>query len=196
MPKGRQKDIYLSKWNLTLPALIVDGEGAYLPLKYLCGVLMGTVDDRPHRLKVKRDPILCELWRLAPFDTAGGQQELFCLLHVGLARWIDRIDLNKVRPEFRAGIKALMWDITLEANRLLTGEVESRALPMIVPPKPAQLTLRDEDVKRLLFALADRIGTIELSQREAQSILLALASGDLEDVKRRCPQCGFVFGED
>jgi hypothetical protein len=64
-----------------------------------------------------------------------------------------------------------------------------------VPVQASRITARDEDVKSFLLALAARMGNIELNQREIQGILLALASGDADEIARRCPQCGYVFGE-
>ena len=197
MPVAHQTLIPLPKWGgVSLPALIVEEEGAYIPVKLLCAVLMGTVDDRPHRARIKRDPILNQLWRFLPVQTSGGQQDMFCLEHTGVARWIDRLDLGKVREDIRPRILAFMWDVTLAARRALYGEVESRNLPAfhaIVPHNRTPVTIRDEDAKRLLLALADRIGKIEISQREMQGLLVALATGALDSLPLSCPQCGYPW---
>ncbi len=71
-----------------------------------------------------------------------------------------------------------MWEVTLEARRLFYREVESCALPAIVPSRRQALTVRDANAQRLLYALVDRIGSLEISQRKIQGIRMALASGD------------------
>lgn len=200
MPKARQTMIYLAQWGgLQLPAVIVDGEGAFIPVKLLCAALMGTIDDRPYRARIKRDPILRYLWRHLNIDLEGpgGPQDMFCLEHTGLGRWMDRLDIEKVRADIRPRILELMWDITLKARSALYGEVESSTLPAIVPAalpsRRAPVTIQDQDVKRLLLALAARVGEIEISQRELQALLVALATGSADTLPLRCPKCGYAW---
>lgn len=196
MPKVQQTSIHLSEWGLDMPALIVDGEGVYIPLKLLCFALMGTIDDRPHRRRVLRDPILSQLWRHMPVQTAGGRQEMFCLEHIGIARWIDRLDLEKVRADVRPRLLQLMWRITFAAHRLLTGEVESLdagTIPAIIPASGAPVRVQDTDARHYLLALAERVGHIEIDARAMQRVLLALADTSGELPTMRCPQCGYAL---
>jgi hypothetical protein len=132
---------------------------------------------------------------------------MLCLERLGFGRWLHGMDLDRVRPDIAESILAFQWRVTLEASRLLAGEAEGQEPPLLtiapahsatkalVPSQTSRVLPRDEDAKRFLLAMAARIGAIELTQREIQGILLALASGDTDVVERRCPQCGYVFGD-
>jgi hypothetical protein len=72
----------------------------------------------------------------------------------------------------------------------------------IVPDAPPRFAdtapphrVSDSDVRRLIFALVDRMGRIEISHRELHTALLALASGTIDGAARQCPQCGYLFTE-
>jgi antirepressor protein len=200
----RQTSMRLSEWgNLEIPVLIAEA-GAYIPITHVCAIL-GGLDPKSQRARIHRDRILKALALELPVRTPGGEQDMLCLERLGFGRWLNGIDLDRVRPDIADNILAFQWKVTLEASRILSGEVEGQEAPLlsIVPANRAALrhqthrmNVRDEDVKRFLLALAARIGQIELSQREMQGILLALANGDRDDIRQRCPQCGYVFGED
>jgi hypothetical protein len=200
----RQTSMRLSEWgDLEIPVLIAEG-GAYIPITHVCAIL-GGLDPKSQRARIHRDRILKALALELPVRTPGGDQDMLCLERLGFGRWLNGIDLDRVRADIADNILAFQWKVTLEASRLLLGEVESREAPLlsIVPATNAPLRrqtqrmdIRDEDVKRFLLALAARIGQIELSQREMQGILLALAHGDRNDIRQSCPQCGYVFGEE
>jgi len=166
---------------------------------------LGGLDAKSQRARIHRDRILKTLALELPVRTPGGEQDMLCLERLGFGRWLNGIDLERVHPDIANNILAFQWKVTLEASRILSGEVEGQEAPLlsIIPANRATLRrqtqrmdIRDEDVKRFLLALAARIGQIELSQREIQGILLALASGDRDDLQRRCPQCGYVFSEE
>lgn len=140
-----------------------------------------------------------------PVRTPGGDQEMICLERLGFGRWLNGLDLDRVRPDIADNILAFQWKVTLEASRILSGDTVDQDIAMlsIVPatktPTQGQahsMTIHDEDAKRFLLALAARIGHIELTQREIQGILLALSNGDEDEVRWRCPQCGYIFGEE
>jgi len=200
----RQTSMHLSAWgNLEIPVLIAEG-GAYIPITHVCAIL-GGLDAKSQRARIHRDRILKALALELPVRTPGDEQDMLCLERLGFVRWLNGIDLERVRSDIADNILAFQWKVTLEASRILSGEVEGQEAPMlsIIPASKAPLRrqtqrmdVRDEDVRRFLLALAARIGQIELSQREIQGILLALASGDGDDLRRRCPQCGYVFGEE
>jgi hypothetical protein len=193
----------LPEWdNLDIPVLIAEG-GAYIPITHVCAIL-GGLDARSPRARIHRDRILKALALELPVRTPGGDQEMLRLERLGFGRWLNGIDLDRVRPDIADNILAFQWKVTLEASRILTGEAEPQEMPLlsIVPVSKAHIraqargmTVRDEDVKTFLLALAARIGHIELTQREIQGFLFALASGDGDEIRRRCPQCGYVFGE-
>jgi hypothetical protein len=199
----RQTSLRLSEWGgLEIPVLIAEG-GAYIPVKHVCAIL-GGLDAKSQRARIHRDRILKALALELPVRTPGGEQVMLCLERLGFGRWLNSIDLERVRPDIAENILTFQWKVTLEASRILSGEAESAGTPWfsIVPANTAMLarqtrrmTIRDEDVRGFLLALAARVGNIELSQREIQSILVALAHGDTDEISRRCPQCGYVFGE-
>lgn len=199
-----QTSMRLAEWgNLEIPVLITQG-GAYIPITHVCAIL-GGLDAKSQRARIHRDRILHTLAVELPVRTPGGDQSMLCLERLGFGRWLNSIDLDRVRPDIAENILAFQWKVTLEASRILSGEVESQEAPLLtivpasaVPVRPPEqtMTIRDEDVKGFLLALAARIGHIELSQREIHGILLALATGDTDEVRRCCPQCGYVFGEE
>lgn len=200
----RQMSLRLSQWgDLEIPVLLAEG-GAYIPVKHVCAIL-GGLDARSQRARIHRDRILKALTLELPVRTAGGEQVMLCLERLGFGRWLNGVDLDRVRPDIAENILAFQWQVTLEASRILSGDAEQVEAPAwisIVPMSAvlparstAHMTVRDEDVRGFLLALAARIGNIELSQREMQGILVALARGEADDITRRCPQCGYVFGE-
>lgn len=92
----------------------------------------------------------------------------------------------------------------MAADRLLFGDKRSEEpVRFTIAPdthpfassRESASRLTDQDVKRVLLALADRMGHIEINQRELQTALIALAGGTIEGAATRCPQCGFVFND-
>jgi len=192
MPIARQVLLPLAEWaDLDVPLLQIDGGGAYIPIRPLCHALLGIEDDRPQRQRIKHDPVLRQLTDYLPVQTPGGTQEMLCLAWLGIGRWIDRLNLENVREAYRPRILDLMWAITFAAYEVISG---TRALPTlitIVPPKPLLAAFREEDVRRFLFSLAERIGQMELANRDVKQLLTALAGES--QANRACPCCGRAF---
>jgi len=199
----RQETLRLAQWgDIELPVLLYD-EGAFLPVKHLCFIMLGGMDDRSQRAKIKNDAILSNLSRLLPVQTPGGVQDMVCLERIGLARWINSLTLSTIRADLRPRIAQFQWDVAMAADRLLFGEVISLEPPRfaIVPDALAPFAeissrrVSDSDVRRLILALVERMGKIEIGHRELHTALLALASGTIEGAARQCPQCGYLFTE-
>jgi hypothetical protein len=199
----RQETLRLAQWgDIELPVLLYD-ESAFLPVKHLCFIMLGGMDDRSQRAKIKNDAILSNLSRLLPVQTPGGVQDMVCLERMGLARWINSLTLSTIRADLRPRIAQFQWDVAMAADRLLFGEVISPEPPRfaIVPDalvpfaEASSRRVSDSDVRRLILALVERMGKIEISHRELHTALLALASGTIEGAARQCPQCGYLFTE-
>jgi hypothetical protein len=189
MPIARQVTLPLAEWaDLNVPLLEVDQGGAYIPLKPLCQALLGTEDDRPQRQRIKHDPILSQLTAYLPVQTTGGTQDMLCLSWLGIGRWIDRLNLENVRETYRARILEIMWAITFAAYEVISGNRTLPTLITIVPQRPLITAFRDEDVKRFLFSLAERVGRMELANRDTRHLLAAMV-GDLA-IDKECPCCG------
>jgi hypothetical protein len=199
----RQETLRLAQWgDIELPVLLYD-ESAFLPVKHLCFIMLGGMDDRSQRAKIKNDAILSNLSRLLPVQTPGGVQDMVCLERMGLARWINSLTLSTIRADLRPRIAQFQWDVAMAADRLLFGEVISPEPPRfaIVPDaltpfaETSSRRVSDSDVRRLILALVERMGRIEISHRELHTALLALASGTIDGAARQCPQCGYLFIE-
>jgi hypothetical protein len=189
MPLAKQVTLPLAEWaDLEVPLLQLDGGSAYIPLKPLCQALLGIDDDRPQRQRIRHDPILSQLTCHLPVQTVGGTQEMLCLSWLGIGRWIDRLNLESVRETYRTRILDLMWAITFAAYEVISGTRTVPTLLTIVPSKPLLAALREEDVHQFLLSLADRIGRMELANRDVKQLLTTIAGTQHdEDV---CPCCG------
>ncbi len=127
VPAVRQVTRRLPQWgNVEVVALIAP-DGVYFPLKVLSFVFLGDVNDRAQRARVQRDPILRELTRTFPVETAGGRQRMVCLERLGIGRWINGVDVSRMRPEIRERFLAFQWELTRLADQLLFGELTSAA---------------------------------------------------------------------
>jgi len=192
MPIAKQVTLPLAEWaGLDVPLLQVEGGGAYIPIKPLCQELLGTDDDRPQRQRIRHDPILSQLTGYLPVQTAGGTQEMLCLSWLGIGRWIDRLNLENVREAYRARILDIMWAITFAAYEVISGRQTLPTLITIVPSGSVVAALREDDVKRFLLSLAERIGQMELANRDTKKLLTAMARGAQPD--GTCPCCGRPF---
>ena len=116
---------------------------------------------------------------------------MLCLSWLGIGRWIDRLNLENVREGYRARILDIMWAITFAAYEVISGTRTLPTLITIVPPKPLLAAFRDEDVKRFLFSLAERIGRMELATRDTKQVLTAMAGESLAEGE--CPCCGRAY---
>jgi hypothetical protein len=192
MPIAKQVSLPLAEWaNIDVPLLRIDGGGAYIPIKPLCQELLGTTDDRPQRQRIRHDPILNQLTCYLPVQTPGGTQEMLCLSWLGVGRWIDRLNLENVRETYRARILDIMWAITFAAYEVISGQRTLPSLITIVPSTPLLAAFREDDSKQFLLSLAERIGRMEVANRDVKRILMTLLAPSPEgDI---CPCCGSIL---
>lgn len=177
-PAVRQVTRRLPQWgNVEVVALIAP-DGVYFPLKVLSFVFLGDVNDRAQRARVQRDPILRELTRSFPVETSGGRQRMVCLERLGIGRWINGVDVSRMRPEIRERFLAFQWELTRLADQLLFGEVaSSSANTMAIGPgvdgvNPASLS--DDQLVKFLSYLAQRVGNLEIDMRQVKQLQMAL----------------------
>ncbi|HZC04706.1 MAG TPA: hypothetical protein VE338_03625 [Ktedonobacterales bacterium] len=178
VPAVRQVTRRLPQWgNVEVVALIAP-DGVYFPLKVLSFVFLGDVNDRAQRARVQRDPILRELTRSFPVETSGGRQRMVCLERLGIGRWINGVDVSRMRPEIRERFLAFQWELTRLADQLLFGEIASSpASAMAVGPgadgvNPASLS--DDQLVKFLSYLAQRVGNLEIDMRQVKQLQMAL----------------------
>lgn len=183
----RQVTRKLPEWgNLEIVALVTP-DGVYFPLKLLCFVFLGQVNDRAQRARVQRDPILQGLTRSYPVETSGGRQRMVCLERLGIGRWINGVEVSRMRPEIRDRFLAFQWELTRLADRLLFGEVASEsqyALPAassIVPATASRAVppaLNEEQLVVFLDFLARRVGSLEIDMQQIKRWQLALLQAE------------------
>jgi hypothetical protein len=186
----RQVSRKLPEWgNLEVVALIAP-DGVYFPLKLLSFVFLGDVNDRAQRARVQRDPILRELTRVYPVETSGGRQQMVCLERLGIGRWINGVEINRLRPEIRERFLTFQWELTRLADRLLFGEVDTAGAANASMTRAANFnyaasptphsapTLTDDEMLRFLQYLARRVGSLEVDVAQVKQIQLALLSGE------------------
>lgn len=182
VPAVRQVTRRLPEWgNLEVVALVTP-EGVYFPLKVLSFVFLGDVNDRAQRARVQRDPILRELTRTYPVETSGGRQRMVCLERLGIGRWINGVDVSRMRPEIRDRFLAFQWELTRLADRLLFGEVEAEASPPAVRRgASAAPPLTDDQLMSFLSHLAQRVGNLEIDLHQVRRLQLALLEAAPDD---------------
>jgi len=192
MPIVKQVTLPLAEWaDLEVPLLQVESGEGYIPVRPLCRALLGVDDDKPQRARIRRDPILSQLKTYLPVQTAGGTQEMLCLAWLGIGRWLDRLDLESVQEVYRPRLLEIMWAITFAAYEVITGKRPLPALLTIVPAARLLTAFREEDVRRFLRLLAERVGRMEMASRDLQHALLSLGQANEED--GNCPCCGRAF---
>jgi hypothetical protein len=143
-------------------------------------VFLGDVNDRAQRARVQRDPILRELTRAFPVETSGGRQRMVCLERLGIGRWINGVDVSRMRPEIRERFLAFQWDLTRLADQLLFGDVAAQ--PMLPPARgaaPAAFT--EEQLAGFLSYLAQRVGNLEIDMRQVKQLQMALLQSPAVD---------------
>lgn len=177
-PVIRQVTRKLPQWsNIEVVALITP-DGVYFPLKVLSFVFLGDVNDRAQRARVKRDPILKELTRTYPVETSGGRQRMVCLERLGIGRWINGVDVSRMRPEIRERFLAFQWELTRFADQLLFGESAPSAslagLPAPADPAATAATFTDDQLVKFLSYLAQRVGNLEIDVRQVKQLQMAL----------------------
>ncbi len=186
----RQVSRKLPEWgDLEVVALIAP-DGVYFPLKLLSFVFLGDVNDRAQRARVHRDPILRELTRVYPVETSGGRQQMVCIERLGIGRWINGVEITRLRPEIRERFLAFQWELTRLADRLLFGESnesETRGLTYSGSPNRDVVghPLSDDDLVRFLHYLARRVGALEIDVSQVKQIQMALLGSEMEkEIKR------------
>src|SRR5262249_36050670 len=107
---------------------------------------------------------------------------------LGVGRWIDRLDLDSVKAAYRTPLLDIMWAITFAAYEVISGKHPLPALITIVPAARLLTAFREEDVRRFLHLLAERVGRMEIASRELQKTLLTL--GGVSEQEGICPCCG------
>lgn len=189
MPVAKQVTLPLAEWaDLEIPMLQMESGEGYIPVRPLCRALLGVDDDKPQRARIRRDPILSQLTTYLPVQTAGGTQDMLCLAWLGIGRWIDRLDLDSVKDAYRARLLDIMWAITFAAYEVVSGKRTLPALITIVPSARLLAAFREEDVRRFLHLLAERVGRIEIASRDMQTVLLTMTGTSEQD--GICPCCG------
>jgi hypothetical protein len=182
----RQISRKLPEWGDLEVVALIASDGVYFPLKLLSFVFLGDVNDRAQRARVQRDQILRELTRVYPVETPGGRQQMVCLERLGIGRWINGVDISRLRPEIRERFLAFQWELTRLADRLLFGEAstarpaDSQAVARLgASHRESRRPLSDEDLLSFLHFLARRVGTLEMDVSQVKKIQAAiLGAGD------------------
>jgi len=190
VPAIRQVTRKLPQWsNLEVVALITP-DGVYFPLKVLSFVFLGDVNDRAQRARVQRDPILRELTRTYPVETSGGRQKMVCLERLGIGRWINGVEISRMRPEIRERFLAFQWELTRMADQLLFGELASPAPGSHALPgaEAAPASLTDEQLVKFLGYLAQRVGNLELDVRQVKQLQMALLQAPVQTPEASAPR--------
>ena len=178
VPVIRQVTRKLPQWSNVEVVALITPDGVYFPLKVLSFVFLGDVNDRAQRARVQRDPILRELTRTYPVETSGGRQRMVCLERLGIGRWINGVEISRMRPEIRERFLAFQWELTRMADQLLFGELA----PSSVTPGRALATtdeavapaLTDDQLVKFLSYLAQRVGNLEIDMRQVKQLQMAL----------------------
>ncbi len=175
VPAIRQVTRKLPQWNNIEVMALITPDGVYFPLKVLSFVFLGDVNDRAQRARVQRDPILRELTRTYPVETSGGRQQMVCLERLGIGRWINGVEVSRMRPEIRERFLAFQWELTRLADQLLFGEAAS-AIERALPPSSNGATnnLSEEQLVKFLSYLAQRVGNLEIDMRQVKQLQMAL----------------------
>ncbi len=107
---------------------------------------------------------------------------MICLERLGIGRWINGVDVSRMRPEIRERFLAFQWELTRLADQLLFGDVATvpeRALP---PAEGASPALTDEQLARFLSYLAQRVGNLEIDMRQVKQLQMALLQAPVAPV--------------
>jgi len=177
VPVVRQVSRRLPQWGNVEVVALITSDGVYFPLKVLTFVFLGDVNDRAQRARVQRDPILRELTHTYPVETSGGRQRMVCLERLGIGRWINGVEVSRMRPEIRERFLAFQWELTRLADQLLFGEVAASASSAALPAPAgdaSQATFSDDQLARFLSYLAQRVGNLEIDMRQVKQLQMAL----------------------
>jgi hypothetical protein len=188
-PVIRQVTRRLPQWSNIEVVALITADGVYFPLKVLSFVFLGDVNDRAQRARVQRDPILKELTRTYPVETSGGRQRMVCLERLGIGRWINGVEVSRMRPEIRERFLAFQWELTRFADQLLFGEMGSASalagLP--APAAGAAPQLSDDQLVAFLGYLAQRVGNLEIDVRQVKQLQMALLQSPDVSTPRALP---------
>ncbi len=177
VPAVRQVTRRLPQWSNVEVVALITPDGVYFPLKVLSFVFLGDVNDRAQRARVQRDPILRELTRTYPVETSGGRQRMVCLERLGIGRWINGVEVSRMRPEIRERFLAFQWELTRFADQLLFGELAvsaSGASSPALTDTSDTTTFSDEQLVKFLSYLAQRVGNLEIDMRQVKQLQMAL----------------------
>jgi hypothetical protein len=177
VPAVRQVARRLPQWGNVEVVALITPDGVYFPLKVLSFVFLGDVNDRAQRARVQRDPILRELTRTYPVETSGGRQRMVCLERLGIGRWINGVEVSRMRPEIRERFLAFQWELTRLADQLLFGEVAASAPGAALPASAndaAPAMFSDDQLVKFLSYLAQRVGNLEIDMRQVKQLQVAL----------------------
>ena len=177
VPVVRQVSRRLPQWGNVEVVALITPDGVYFPLKVLTFVFLGDVNDRAQRARVQRDPILRELTHTYPVVTSGGRQRMVCLERLGIGRWINGVEVSRMRPEIRERFLAFQWELTRLADQLLFGEVAASASSAALPAPAddaASPMFSDDQLVKFLSYLAQRVGNLEIDMRQVKQLQMAL----------------------
>jgi hypothetical protein len=185
----RQVSRKLPEWGDLEVVALIASDGVYFPLKMLSFVFLGDINDRAQRARVHRDPILRELTRVYPVETTGGRQQMVCLERLGIGRWINGVEINRLRPEIRERFLAFQWELTRLADRLLFGETSATDAKGITGSAShgSGRALSDDDLLNFLQYLARRVGALEIDMTEVKHIQMALLGAESEKERESLP---------
>lgn len=178
VPVIRQVTRKLPQWSNVEVVALITPDGVYFPLKVLSFVFLGDVNDRAQRARVQRDPILRELTRTYPVETSGGRQRMVCLERLGIGRWINGVEISRMRPEIRERFLAFQWELTRMADQLLFGELAPSSVTpgraLATTDEAAAPALTDDQLVKFLSYLAQRVGNLEIDMRQVKQLQMAL----------------------
>lgn len=193
-PVIRQVTRRLPQWSNIEVVALITADGVYFPLKVLSFVFLGDVNDRAQRARVQRDPILKELTRTYPVETSGGRQRMVCLERLGIGRWINGVEVSRMRPEIRERFLAFQWELTRFADQLLFGEAASSSALAGLPAPSASAgspgaasPLSDDQLVAFLSYLAQRVGNLEIDVRQVKQLQMALLQSPDGSTPRALP---------
>lgn len=204
MPKphiAKQIELPLADWaaDLHVPMLQLENGDGYIPIRPLVKGLLGQEDDRGQRARIDRDPILSQLKCYLPVQTAGGTQDMLCLPWLGIGRFIDRLSLDAVVEPYRTQVLNVMWAVTFAAYEIVSGKRVLPNLITIVPAERILASIPEQDMRRFLAMLAERMGRMEIASRSVaeegahmRQVLSTLLGAARQD-DGPCPCCGRPF---
>jgi hypothetical protein len=99
---------------------------------------------------------------------------MVCLERLGIGRWINGVDVSRMRPEIRERFLAFQWELTRLADQLLFGDAVAPAERALAPAEGAAPAFTDEQLAKFLSYLAQRVGNLEIDMRQVKQLQMAL----------------------